>query len=194
MNRIITISLGLVFCFLSIQAKAEHFPVGTEVLANCHGFFAKGKIKRLYKEKFVVNFYKESRPLHCPPFAWDGMFLVAYQTKAHHAGKVTPKGEYFAKEESFRVGDTLEIYYKASSRGQFFDTKYTVTVKIKEISANGAAQLDITGGELKAQQVFNRWVGNNYVSLDFSSTLVADRLTILNVEKTSADSSGAAVK
>jgi len=194
MDRQKTIWLGFIFCLLSVSVQAEHFPVGSEVLANCHGFYAKGKIKRLYKEKFVVNFYKESRPLHCPPFAWDGMFLVPYQTKAHHAGKVKPKGEYFAKDESFRVGDTLEIFYKASSRGQFFDTKYTVTVKIKEISANGAAQLEITGGETKAQQVFNRWVGNNYVLLDFSSALVADRLTILNVEKKSDDSSGATIE
>jgi len=43
--------------------------------------------------------------------------------------------------------------------------------------------LKVVGGELKAQQVFTRWVGTNYVSLDFSEHLVADRLTILNVDK-----------
>ncbi len=183
MERGKLIVLGFVFCFFSLTVRAEHFPVGSNVLANCHGFFAKGKIKRLYKEKFVVHFYKDSRPVHCTPFAWDGMFLVPYETVTHHVGKVKKQSEFFASEETFNLGDTLEIYYKASKRGQFFDKKYTVIVKIKEISSNGAALLEITGGDTNAQQVFNRWVGSNYVSLDFSDHLEAGRLTILTVEK-----------
>ncbi len=183
MDRRKLIVLSFVFCFFSAAAQAEHFPVGSTVLANCHGFFAKGKIKRLYKEKFVVHFYKDSRPVHCTPFAWDGMFLVPYETVTHHVGKVKQSNELFASEETFSLGDTLEIYYKASKRGQFFDSKYTVLTKITEISANGAALMEIVGGELKAQQVFNRWVGTNYVTLDFSSDLEAGRLTILSVKK-----------
>ncbi len=183
MNKHFRMVPALVLCLFSVTIQADHFPVGSDVLANCHGFFARGKIKRLYKEKYVVNFYKESRPVHCTPFAWDGMFLVPYKTVAEFTGKLKSKGDFFGSDEKFKTGDKLEIYFKASERGQFFDSKYTVTAVIKEISANGAAQLEIIGGETKDQQVFHRWVGNNYVSLDFSSALEADRLTILNVEK-----------
>ncbi len=166
-----------------MAASAEHIPAGSDVLANCHGFFAKGKVKQPYKEKYTIHFYKESRPVHCTPFAWDAMFLVPYQTVNKFTGKVKPKSSFFSSTIEFEPGDKLEIYYKASERGQFLDHKYTVTVEIVEISANGAALLKVIGGELKAKQVFNRWVGTNYVSLDFSSKLVADRLTILNVDK-----------
>jgi len=177
------ITLGIVFCLFSMTAQASHFPVGSSVLANCHGFFTKGKIKRLYQEKYVVHFDKDARPAHCTPFSWDGRFLVAYQTVKKIEGKVKPKSSFFSTTIEFEVGDQLDIYYRASERGQFLDHKLTVTVEIIEINANGAAQLKVVGGELKAQQVFTRWVGTNYVSLDFSEHLVADRLTILNVDK-----------
>lgn len=177
------IILGLVLSFLSAIVQAEHFPVGSSVLADCHGFFAKGKIKRLYHEKYVVNFYKDARPAHCTPFSWDGRFLVPYKTVNKFEGKVKPKASFFSVAIEFEVGDKLEIYYKASQRGQFFDHKLTVTVEILEINVNGAAQLKVIGGELKAQQVFTRWVGTNYVSLDFSRHLVADKLVIVNVDK-----------
>lgn len=165
--------------------QADHFPVGTDVLANCHGFYSKGKIKRLYKEQYVVNFYKDSRPVLCPPFAWDSMFLVAYQPVGHHIGKLKTKGGLFSgsHEETFRPGDKLKIAFKASSRGALFSHKYSVTVVIKEINANGSAQLDPISGEEMAQKVFRRWVGTNYVTLDFSGTLTADRFTIVDVEK-----------
>ena len=175
--------MGFILCLFSMAVQAEHIPSGSDVLANCHGFFAKGKIKQPYKEKYTVHFYKDSRPVHCTPFAWDVMFLVPYETVNKFTGKVKPKSSFFSSTIEFEPGDKLEIYYKASERGQFLDHKYTVTVEIMEISTNGAALLKIIGGELKAQQVFNRWVGTNYVSLDFSEHLVADRLTILNVDK-----------
>lgn len=175
--------LGIIFCLFSITGQADHFPVGSSVLANCHGFFAKGKIKRLYQEKYVVHFDKDARPAHCTPFSWDGRFLVPYKTVAKFTGKVKPKSSFFSTSIEFEVGDKLEIYYKASERGKFLDYKLTVTVEITEISANGAAKLKVVGGEVKAQQVFTRWVGTNYVLLDFSGHLVADKLTILNVDK-----------
>jgi len=177
------IILSVIFCFFSISAQAEHFIVGSDVLANCHNFFTKGKVKQPYKEKYVIHFYKDARPAHCTPFAWDSAFLVPFKAISKFTGKVKPKSSFFSIAVEFEVGDKLDIYYRASERGQFLDHKYTVTVEIAEISANGAAQLKVIGGEIKAQQVFTRWVGTNYVSLDFSEHLVADRLTILNVDK-----------
>jgi len=183
MNKQKKITLGIVFCFFSITAQAGHFPLGSKVLADCHSFFAKGKIKRLYQEKYVVHFDKDARPAHCTPFSWDGRFLVPYKPVAKFTGKVKPKGSLFSSSVEFEVGDKLAIYYRASERGQFLDHKLTVMVEIAEINVNGAAQLKVIGGEVKAQQVFTRWVGTNYVSLDFSAHLVADRLTIVNVDK-----------
>lgn len=183
MNRQKKIALGIVFCFSSFTVQADHFPVGSDVLANCHNFFTKGKIKNPYKEKYVVHFYKDARPAHCTPFAWDSAFLVPFETVNKFTGKVKPKSSFFSSTVEFEVGDQLDIYFKASERGQFLDHRYTVTVEIIEISINGAAQFKVIGGETKAQQVFTRWVGTNYVLLDFSEHLVADRLTILNVDK-----------
>ena len=171
------INLSLIFCLFSTTAQADHFPVGMEVLADCHSFFSKGKIKRLHKEHYVVHFYKESRPILCTPFAWDSMFLVPYKPVAQYTGKIN------SNEEVFKTGDKLKINFEATARGAFFSHKHNVTVTIKEINANGAAQLEITEGETEAQQLFSRWVGTNYVSLDFSSNLNADKLTILGVEK-----------
>jgi len=178
------IKLGIVLCLFSAIVHAEHFPVGSEVLANCHGFFSKGKIKRLYKEQYVVNFYKDSRPVLCPPFAWSSMFLVAYNPVKKYTGKLSSKGFFSSSEDAeLEVGDRLKVSFKASSRGKLFSNKYSVIVVIEEINENGAALLKTSGGGEIDQQVFKRWVGTNYVSLDFSHTLTADRLTILDVEK-----------
>jgi ribosomal protein L31 len=177
------IIIGLIFYIFSTVVQAEHIPVGIDVLADCHGFFAKGKVKQPYKEKYTVHFYKESRPVHCTPFAWDVMFLVPFETVKKFTGKVKPKSSFFSSTVEFEPGDKLEIYYKVSERGKFLDYKSTVTVEIVEISVNGAALLKVIGGEPKAQQLFTRWVGTNYVLLDFSRKLVADRFTILNVDK-----------
>ena len=180
------ITLSIIFCLLSVSVQAEHLPLGSDVLAECHGFSAKGKIKRLYKEKqYVVNFYKDSRPIHCTPFAWSNMFLVPYKKVEQYTGKLKSSDGIFGrfKDEVFNVGDTLTINYKTKTKGQLFSTKHTVMVKIKEINSNGAAQFETIGGEEMARRLFQRWVGTNYVTLDFSRTLVADKLTILNVKK-----------
>ena len=171
------IKLSLIFCLFSITVQADHFPVGMEVLADCHSFFSKGKIKRLHKEHYVVDFHNDSRPVLCTPFAWDSMFLVPYKPVAQYKGKIN------SNDEVFKTGDKLKINFEATARGAFFSNKYSVTATIKEINANGAAQLEITEGETEAQQLFTRWVGTNYVLLDFSNNLNADKLTILDVEK-----------
>ena len=142
--------MGFILCLFSMAVQAEHIPSGSDVLANCHGFFAKGKIKQPYKEKYTVHFYKDSRPVHCTPFAWDVMFLVPYETVNKFTGKVKPKSSFFSSTIEFEPGDKLEIYYKASERGQFLDHKYTVTVEIMEISTNGAALLKIIGVQVKS--------------------------------------------
>ncbi len=178
------IILSIVLSLFSVLVQAEHFPVGTDVLANCHGFFSKGKVKRLHKEQYVVHFYKESRPVLCTPFAWKGVFLVPYKPVNKYTGKLTGKGFFSSSEDAeLEVGDKLKISFKASSRSTLFSNKYSVTVVIKEINENGAALLETKSGGDIDQQVFKRWVGTNYVSLDFSHTLTADRLTILDVEK-----------
>jgi hypothetical protein len=162
------------FCFFSSTAQAEHLPIGMEILANCHNFFSKGKIKRLHKEKYVINFDKDARPVLCTPFAWDSMFLVPYKPVSEYTN---PNGKVFKK------GDHLKIEFKATPRGAFFSRKFTITTAIKEINENGAAQLEIKEGDIKAQQLFTRWVGTNFVLLDLSDDLTADKLTILNIEK-----------
>lgn len=179
------IVFSFIFFLISTTIQADHFPVGTDVLANCHGFFAKGKVKKLYKERYVVHFYKDARPVHCTPFAWDSMFLVSYEPIDQYTGRLSSKDGFFGgtTEEVLKVGDKLKISYKASIRGRFLDKKATITVVIKEINANGAGQLETVDGEMEAQQIFQRWVGTNYVTLDFSSALKADRLTILKAEK-----------
>lgn len=171
------IKLSLIFCLFSATTQAEHLPVGMEVLADCHSFFSKGKIKRLHKEHNVVHFHNDSRPVLCTPFAWDSMFLVPYKPVAQYTGKIN------SNEEVFKTGDKLKINFEAKARGAFFSHKHSVTATIKEINANGAAQLEITEGETEAQQLFTRWVGTNYVLLDFSGNLTADKLTILEVNK-----------
>ena len=171
------IKLSLIFCLFSATLQADHLPVGMEVLADCHSFFSKGKIKRLHKERYVVHFYKESRPVLCTPFAWDSMFLVPYKPVTQYTGKLN------SKEEVLKTGDKLKITFRATPRGAFFSKKYSVTTAIKEINTNGAAQLEITEGETEAQQLFTRWVGTNYIPLDFSSDLTADKLTILGIDK-----------
>ena len=52
-----------VLCFISLSLSADHFKVGMTVLADCHGFFAKGKIKRFFKDNTLVNqiFIKDSK-------------------------------------------------------------------------------------------------------------------------------------
>lgn len=178
------IKLSIILCLFSTVVQADHFPVGSDVLANCHGFFSKGKIKRLYKEQYVVNFYKESRPVLCTPFAWSSMFLVPYKPVSKYTGKLSGKGFFSSSEDAeLEVGDKLKIFFKATSRGKLFSNKYDIIATIKEINENGAALLETIGGDAIDQQVFLRWVGTNYVSLDFSHTLTADRLTILDVEK-----------
>lgn len=178
------IKLSIVLCLFSAIVHAEHLPLGSDVLANCHGFFSKGKIKRLYKEQYVVNFYKDSRPVLCTPFAWSSMFLVPYNPVKKYTGKLSSKGFFSSSEDKeLEVGDKLKVSFKATSRGTLFSHKYSVIVVIKEINENGAALLETSGGEEIDQRVFKRWVGTNYVSLDFSHTLKADRLTILDVEK-----------
>ncbi len=164
----------VLFCFFSTVSHAEHLPVGMEILANCHNFFSKGKIKRLHKEKYVINFDKDARPVLCTPFAWDSMFLVPYKPVSEYTN---PNGKIFKK------GDLLQIEFKATPRGAFFSRKFTITAAIKEINENGTAQLEIKEGDIKAQQLFTRWVGTNYVLLDLSDDLTADKLTILNIEK-----------
>lgn len=168
------IKLGLIFCLFSTTLQADHLPIGMEVLANCHSFFSKGKIKRLHKEHYVIHFYKDSRPVLCTPFAWDSMFLIPYKPVA----QFTTPGD-----EVFKTGDLLKITFRATARGAFFSHKFSITVAIKEINENGAAQLEIKEGETEAKQLFIRWVGTNYVPLDFSSDLTADKLTILKISK-----------
>ena len=179
-----SIVLSFIFIIFPAIAQAEHFPVGTNVLADCHSFFAKGKIKRLYHEQYVVNFYKDARPLFCTPFAWSSMFLVPYKPVSQIKGKLKTGLSLIggSKEHLFKTGDKLKIDFKAHLRGQLFSQKFTVTVVIKEININGSAQLEVVDGELKAKQVFQRWVGSNFVLLDFTKSLVADRLTIQDVE------------
>jgi hypothetical protein len=178
------IKLSVLLCLFSSVAQAEHLPLGSDVLANCHGFFSKGKIKRLYKEQYVVNFYKESRPVLCTPFAWTSMFLVPYKPVEKYTARLSKKSGFFSSSEDAEVqpGDRLKVFFKATERGKLFSNKYTVIVVVKEINENGAALLVPVKGEVKAKQVFQRWVGSNYVDLDFSKALVADRLTILDVE------------
>lgn len=173
----------IVFFVCSGLAYADHFPVGSIVLANCHGFFAKGKIKRLYKEQYVVNFDKDSRPVFCTPFAWSSMFLVPFKTVQEYTGKINKSSGFFNdyQDQVFKVGDRVKIDFKALSKNAFFAKKYSVVAVIKEINANGAGQLEAVEGEQVAKQVFQRWVGTNYVTLDFSEELVADKMTILNV-------------
>jgi hypothetical protein len=179
-----SIILSFIFCLFSATAQADHFPVGTDVLADCHSFFARGKIKRLYQEQYVVNFYKDSRPVFCTPFAWSSMFLVPYKPVDQFTGKLKTNLSILggSKEQVFKTGDKLKIGFKANLRGEFFSHKYTVIVAIKEINVNGSAQLEIIDGETKAKQVFQRWVGTNYVLLDFTKSLTSDRLTIQEVE------------
>lgn len=179
-----SIILSFIFLMFSATVHADHFPVGSDVLADCHNFFARGKIKRLYQEQYVVNFYKEARPVFCTPFAWSSMFLVAYKPVEQFTGKLKNGFSLLggSKEQLFKTGDKLKIGFKAQLRGQLFSQKFTVTVVIKEINSNGSAQLEVIDGDGKAKQVFQRWVGTNYVLLDFSKSLVADRLTIQNVE------------
>ena len=168
------IMLSLVFCLFSATLQADHLPIGMEVLANCHSFFSKGKIKRLHKEHYVVDFHKDSRPVLCTPFAWDSMFLIPYKPVA----EFTTPGD-----EVFKAGDLLKITFRATARGAFFSHKFSVTTAIKEINENGAAQLEITEGEFEARQLFTRWVGTNYVPLNSSKDLTADKLTILGISK-----------
>ena len=184
MKLLRSIIISFIFCLFSASAQADHFPVGSDVLANCHNFFARGKIKRLYQEQYVVNFYKESRPVFCTPFAWSSMFLVQYKPVDQFTGKLKTGLSLFggSKEQVFKTGDKLKIDFKAHIRGQLFSQKFTITVVIKEINENGSAQLEAIDGELKAKQLFQRWVGTNYVLLDFSKSLTADRLTIQEVE------------
>ena len=180
------IVLGFIIFMLSATAQAvSNLPVGSDVLADCHGFFSKGKIKKIYKGHYVINFYKDSRPVHCPPFSWNEMFVVPYQPVDQHVGKLNSDNGFFGStvKQVLEVGDKLKVSYKASFKGKFLAEKYTVIVAIKEINSNGAAQLEAVGGKLEAQQVFIRWVGTNYVKMDFSSSLVADKLTILKVER-----------
>jgi hypothetical protein len=179
------IALSLLLFVLAATAQAESPIVGSDVLANCHGFFAKGKVKKMYKDHYVINFYKDARPIHCPPFSWNAMFVVPYQPVDQYVGKLNSDNGFLGStvKQVLEVGDTLKVAYKASFKGQFFAKKYTVIVEIKEINSNGSAQLEPIDGEIEAQQVFRRWVGTNYVTLDFSSSLTADKLTILKVEK-----------
>ncbi len=184
MKLLRSIIISFICCLFSASAQSDHFPIGSDVLADCHNFFARGKIKRLYQEQYVVNFYKESRPVFCTPFAWSSMFLVQYKPVDQFTGKLKTSLSLFggSKEHVFKTGDKLKIDFKAHIRGQLFSHKFTVTVVIKEINENGSAQLEAIDGELKAKQLFQRWIGTNYVLLDFSKSLTADRLTIQEVE------------
>lgn len=182
MKRYSKVLLSLIFFLLSNSVQAEHLLVGSDVLANCHGFFSKGKVKKTHKERYVVHFYKDVRPVLCTPFAWDIMFLVPFESVEQYKGKLSSSFFGGATDQIFKVGDKLKIKFRASIRGQFLNLNGDVSTVIKSINANGAAQLEVVAGEDKAKLIFTRWVGTNYVSLDFSKTLVADRLTILKVE------------
>ncbi len=179
--------IGLIFCFSVTTLQAEHLPIGSEVLANCHGFHAKGKVKRLHKEHYVINFPKQSRPLFCTPFAWDSMFLTPFQTVPHYTGKLQNKSGFFSvtNEVTFKAGDKLTIYFREKPRGHMFTNEYTVDVVIKEIASNGSALLQVVKDQAptEAGRIFNRWVGGNYVILDFTDDLVAERFTITGAEK-----------
>ncbi len=167
-------------------AHAEHLPVGADVLANCHGFFSKGKIKRMHKENYVIDFYKDSRPLMCTPFAWEATFLVLYKPVTEYNGKLVTKSGFFSvsNEELFRIGDKLKIKFEAKkNRHAFLSKTFTITTTIKEINENGAATLEAVSGETTAKQAFNRFVGTNYVLLDFTKDHTAETLSFLEVEK-----------
>lgn len=178
--------LLLLTTLTSVTAYAEHIPIGSHVLAECHGFFTKGKIKRMHKESYVINFDKDSRPVMCTPFAWDAMFLVPYQPVNEYTGKLVTKSMFFSvsNEEVFKIGDQLKITFEAKkSRSSMLSKQFSVTTTIQEINANGAALLKVTDGEQAAKQAFELWVGTNYVLLDFTKDHTAERLSFTEVEK-----------
>ena len=180
-----TIPSVLAICFFSTGADAEHYPVGSVILADCHGFFTKGKIKRLYKEDYVVNFNKDARPLLCTPYVWDNEFVVPYAPVSQYTGKIEVDPGGFGSEGrdvEFQVGDKLSIEFEVEKNALFSD-KYSVIVAIKEINSNGAASMDIIDGDSEAKAAFTRWVGTNYIALDFTRKLKADKLEFLKVER-----------
>ena len=186
MKRFIRTLILSILCLTSLSLSAEHFKVGMVVLADCHGFFAKGKIKRQHKESYVIHFDKDSRPIFCVPFAWDNEFVVAYKPVQEYTGQLETSSGIFGNNtepEVFKTGEKLKVTFKVLEKDAMFSDKYTVSVVIQEINFNGAAVLKAVAGDEKAQKVFTRWVGTNYVTLDFSRSLKADRLTFLKVEK-----------
>ena len=179
------ITFSIIICLVSGISQADHLPIGMNVLAKCHSFYSKGEIKRLHKEKYVIDFDKNSRPVLCTPFAWDSEFLVPYKPVPEYSGQLNTDEGVFggSKEQAFKRGDKLKIEFEATPRGAMFSSNYSVTVTIKEINSNGAAQMDIIAGESEAKQLFERWVGTNYVMLDFSEKMSAEKLTIKGAEK-----------
>jgi hypothetical protein len=177
----------LIFCCVNyVSAAAEIIQVGDTVLADCHGFFAKGKIKRKQNDRYVIHFNKDARPIMCVPFAWDRAFIVNYKPVEKHVAKlVTNSGIIIdtTEEAMLKTNDILKITFKVRERDAMLRDKYTITAMVKEININGAALLEAVSGTTKAKQAFNLWVGTNYVSLDFSRSLKADRLTFLEVTK-----------
>ncbi len=186
MKRLTCINFIVLSALFFSPAYAEHLPVGSDVLANCHGFFSKGKIKRMHKESYVINFYKDSRPVMCTPFAWDSDFLVPYKIVPEYTGKLVTKSGFFSvsNEEVFRPGDKLKIQFQAKkTRGAFLSKEFTVVAQIKEINANGSALLEVVDGQTGAKQAFECWVGTNYVLLDFTKDHTAEKLSFVYVEK-----------
>ncbi|MEE9397756.1 MAG: hypothetical protein V3V31_12165 [Methylococcales bacterium] len=186
MKKLKIIPLVLVSYLISAGAGAEHYPVGSVILADCHGFFTKGKIKRLYKEDYVVDFDKDARPLLCTPYVWDNEFVVPYAPVSQYTGKIEVDPGGFGsdgRDVEFQVGDRLSIEFEVEKNALFSD-KYAVIVAIREINSNGAASMDVVGGgDVEAKAAFNLWVGTNYIALDFTRKLKADKLEILKVER-----------
>lgn len=185
MKFLVKIMLIIIGVYPSMST-AESFELGETVLADCHGFFAKGKIKRKQLDKYVIHFNKDARPIMCVPFAWDDAFIVKYKPVGKYTGQVVTEHGLLMNKSSdvmLKTGDNLNIKFKVLERDHMLSDKYAVSVKIKEINSNGAALLEVVAGGAKAQQVFDRWVGTNYVTMDFTRSLKADRLTFLEVSR-----------
>ncbi|HHJ40508.1 MAG: hypothetical protein AXA67_01265 [Methylothermaceae bacteria B42] len=160
----------LILCaFFSANANAVLFKKGDVVMGECGDIYQKGTIKAIKPNGYVLSFDpKEARPLKCVPYVWKDGFLHRYKPTQSFA--IKGHGGFLWIREAhpdlkFQRGEEVGFDFRVE-RKALPDKKYKLMGVIRDITSDGLIAIEITGGDPKGREEFEKRIGRNYMKLE----------------------------
>ncbi|GEM_PF-5218768 len=164
-----TVGLLILCGLFSANANAVLFKKGDVVMGECGNIYQKGKIKAIKPNGYVLSFDpKEARPLKCVPYVWKDSFLNTY--KPTQSYEIKGHGGFLWIREAhpdlrFQKGEEVGFDFRLERRA-LPDKVYKLMGVIRDITADGLIAIDITGGDPKGRELFEKQIGRNYMKLE----------------------------